>query len=412
MKKYSIILFFFLQSFLVQAAVNVRSQAIRSALGSVKLVRSMVGQQTVRVFRAMNAALKNDLGIKRNFMTERRYEAVRRFCLDLEEKKEFQEVAAEMAENVMPLWQEAVRRCDIALLHVLGTCGTSLLKKDKNGSKLLCEAIEKNYCTVVRWLIENAKIDPNEQSKDGKMPLILAIENNGKDIVDVSMVNLLLNQGADVNKAQKDGETPLIAAVSNRKGSLNCVRLLLENGADINARGKELRTALFRAARLAKNGLECVVARDIFIELVRQGADLNLLDSQEHTILHIIALRGNTDLLEELRRLSVKININEIDSQGRAALHTAVERGDSKMVEQLVEDFGADVNIQAYWRVTALSIAESRGDKVIADYLLSHGAIKKINFSRLGITENRIFTATSLFIGLGLLSTFIKTFIN
>lgn len=87
-------------------------------------------------------------------------------------------------------------------------------------------------------------------SKDGSTPLIFAIEKDSIENPSLSMVQLLIAQGADVNLQNEQGYTPLMASVAHKWGKeskiVRCqiAKALLQGGADPAAKDKRNKTAL------------------------------------------------------------------------------------------------------------------------------------------------------------------------
>lgn len=145
---------------------------------------------------------------------------------------------------------------------------------------------------------------------------------------DVAAITAALDAGAGVDES--DGSaTPLYLAV--RAGHFAAAKLLIERGADVNAAPTAgLGPALMPA--LAKRRV------DLINLLLDGGANPNS------------------------------------DRGGQAALHVAVTLGCLDCVKALVEA-GADVNAKTKDGKTALHLAKRKGQRDVADYLLSHGVV-------------------------------------
>lgn len=77
----------------------------------------------------------------------------------------------------------------------------------------------------VKILIEK-KADPNKVSKDGRTPLMVAVEKN-----QLKLVKLLIRHNAHLNIQTSSGETALIMACRN--GYIEIIHVLLNSGADV-----------------------------------------------------------------------------------------------------------------------------------------------------------------------------------
>lgn len=110
----------------------------------------------------------------------------------------------------------------------------------------LLAAVEENNLDLVSWLLEQGA-DPNEPSKNGWTPLMLAILHDS-----VEMTESLLKSGTDPNRTTQSEEnpcrSPLAVAISN--GRLEAVRLLLAYNADADAPDYNGLTAIDLAQKL------------------------------------------------------------------------------------------------------------------------------------------------------------------
>lgn len=131
---------------------------------------------------------------------------------------------------------------------------------------------------------------------------------------------MLIESGAAVNSDSGNGfgNTPLHAAT--RVGSIEVIKLLLENGANINALNNRGSTSLHFCAFLS-NGIESVNENSEENDEIINGRNT------KHDIFLIIA-----NLL-----IAEGIDINQVDLNGYSALHVASQRGCIDMVQLLVE---------------------------------------------------------------------------
>lgn len=152
---------------------------------------------------------------------------------------------------------------------------------------------------------------------------------------DAKMLSECLARGADPNEhnGQYDGITPLMAACY--KGDAPCVKTLLKYGADVsdttlNKTGYEVSAMLFAVSEGRPDCLEL---------LVGAGANVNRRDR----------------------------------SSGETLLMKACEFGQPECVKILI-DAGANVHAREKHGLTALDIAEDRGELVCAKLLRAAGA--------------------------------------
>ncbi|RWD98197.1 ankyrin repeat domain-containing protein [Mesorhizobium sp.] len=143
---------------------------------------------------------------------------------------------------------------------------------------------------------------------------------------DVAAITAALDAGAGVDESDGDA-TPLYFAVM--MGHIEAAKLLIERGADVNAPTTWGRPLM---AAMGKGKI------DLLNLLLERGADPNS------------------------------------DRDGESALHVAVILGCLDCVKALVVA-GADVNAKTNVGKTPLHLAKRRGQREVADYLMSHGVV-------------------------------------
>ncbi|MET3593107.1 MULTISPECIES: ankyrin repeat domain-containing protein [Mesorhizobium] len=143
---------------------------------------------------------------------------------------------------------------------------------------------------------------------------------------DVAAITAALDAGAGVDESDGDA-TPLYFAVM--MGHIEAAKLLIERGADVNAPTTWGRPLM---AAMGKGKI------DLLNLLLERGADPNS------------------------------------DRDGESALHVAVILGCLDCVKALVVA-GADVNAKTNGGKTPLHLAKRRGQREVADYLMSHGVV-------------------------------------
>jgi ankyrin repeat protein len=103
--------------------------------------------------------------------------------------------------------------------------------------------------------------------------------------------------------------------------------------------------------------------------LVKNGADVDLIDKYGITPLHIAVRYNIPDLVSLLVEKGADVNIE--NDYGFTPLILAVHLNNVEMVRLLVEE-GVDVNIKNVSGVTALDLAIKLKRKEIADFLRKH----------------------------------------
>lgn len=249
-----------------------------------------------------------------------------------------------------------------------------------------------------------AAADVNARDKDGKTPLILAIEKGEK-----AAVADLVSRGANLNEGF-NGEQPIHAA--SRAGQKEVVELLISKGVSPLVKTQGDLTCLHLAS-----------TRDVAELLVSKGIDVNVQSNYRERPLHLAAQRGNAEVVRYLLENGADplarakdmdvMTLNYASTQAVAELlvakgalingassenerntppiFSAAWNGYADVVLWLAEQ-GADVNAKNYSRLTAIQAGVERGHVDVVTALLAKGAQ----------------TATPQGMGRGLLSTAVE----
>lgn len=195
--------------------------------------------------------------------------------------------------------------------------GVPLHMPNKKGAKAIHMAAMAGHADVVKSIIQKGE-DVDCKTNDGYTALHLAVESGQADIVEA-----LLGYGASVQvKTEHSGETPLHIA-ARVDGGRPCTELLLKSGAEVNALQLELETPLHLAAR--HGHLDTVTA------LLDEGASLELQNELGENSLHVTVKRGHLKVCEHLLqtlqdrkgRVPVERLVNQPNKQGESAVHYA-----------------------------------------------------------------------------------------
>ena len=269
------------------------------------------------------------------------------------------------------------------IAKILLSAGADINAKNQWGDTALMAAANFKQVFMAKFLVESGA-DVNATKPNKTTALMIAARKG-----DVEMVDFLLDSGADVNIGLGTGDTALSLAVFKSKENhkqewlekclnsyhqgkdckihpdLSLVGILLDNGAEINQVDKEGRTLLDRS--IGDVGVEIP---DLLIE---SGADVNQGDP-----LILAAYNGNSDLVDLLinkYNLDVNKRVKTKDkyTNDSTALHFAAIKGYEKALKVLLES-GADVNAQSQNRDTALILAAMNGRLGTAKILIQAGA--------------------------------------
>ena len=200
---------------------------------------------------------------------------------------------------------------------------------------------------VQRILRDNPGIEVDAVNDYGNTPLVIAVSEGHKDIVEV-----LLAHGAAVNGPVGARRTPLQGACDSYRARSDIVSLLLEHGADVDAttaRGRS--TPLTLACRSAANFSSAQL-------LINAGADVNGGDGGIAP-LHWAAYNGSSESLELLIQSGADVNRLSTEEwydllpAWCTPLHFAVRYDKLDCITQLLAA-GADPNIANSAGQTAL----------------------------------------------------------
>lgn len=111
-------------------------------------------------------------------------------------------------------------------------------------------------------------------------------------------------------------------------------------------------------------------------DLLANGADVNGVDGEGNTALHLAANNGHLEVVRAL--LDGGADANAQDAQGwtpifKAAYNHEMDCGFAPVVQALV-DAGADVNYRIFYGLTPLMLAAGGGEAAVCEVLLGAGA--------------------------------------
>merc|ERR1711971_553966 len=225
---------------------------------------------------------------------------------------------------------------------------------------------------------------PNEQ---GESPLHSASRAGDKELV-----KMLLEHGAKINRENSEGETALYLAAENHKAlnpkvallksketlgeesqedaeDISLLRLLVDQGANLDAKDSKGLTPIMIAA--VRGHTEVVKF------LKEKGANLSECDLKDQNIIHILAKHNRHKmvpiLMEGRNGAWVERLINQPNQKENTPLHIAAGKGSVETVEELLkEDYVADIDIQNWDKRTPCHLAAAAGHTRVLQLLLEH----------------------------------------
>ncbi|XP_071870530.1 calcium-independent phospholipase A2 VIA [Bombus fervidus] len=208
-----------------------------------------------------------------------------------------------------------------------------------------------------------------------------------------STKEIILALGGDLpnslNSRNSNGHTPMHVACLNNKPE--CVKALLLIGADVNIPAAEgepsspsyvgdflhSKPNVLHADDMKFGGtpLHWSLSREVINALIESNCDIDALNFDGRTALHIMAMRKRLSCVVAL--LSHMCSVNIVDKDGNTPLHLAVSDGTVAIVQSLIA-FGADIDAKNWKLETSrhrVNIDNNEGQKIL--YILDAVGAKR-----------------------------------
>jgi DNA polymerase-3 subunit epsilon len=246
----------------------------------------------------------------------------------------------------------AISKCRAWVTDSIGPAGKALEWKKtgidplahwKNDRKLLTHRIDNMTSSEVTAALDAGE-NINQGDANGVTPLMRAAQRT----LDLTVLQLLIDQGADINSIDICGQTALHRAVTRGFNTLPCVQLLVDAGASINIGDNRNATPLSLAI-----SRQC---DEVVTLLLNNGGNLQFGEGVV-TPLHFAA-RHSPKWIPELLRQGA--NPNAYDDKKRTPVFWAMWGKDSKDMElaiRLLVEAGADINWKNSTKETPLIVA-------------------------------------------------------
>jgi ankyrin repeat protein len=227
--------------------------------------------------------------------------------------------------------------------------------------------------SLIKYLIEYLKCDPNSRGEDGGTPLHYASRNGHLDVIQY----LIDVHHCDPSLPDEVENTPLHVAASN--GKLQTVKYLIEDvKCDPNSRGGNGATPLHCASM--HGHLEVI---KYLIDV--HHCDPSLPDEVKNTPLHFAALNGKLDTVQYLIE-DKNCNPNSRGQHGVAPLHLASYNGHLDVIQYLINVHHCHLSLPNEARNSPLHFAASKGTLDTVKYLIEHVKCDPNSWDRKGST--------------------------
>ncbi|XP_046560779.1 putative ankyrin repeat protein RF_0381 [Haliotis rubra] len=224
------------------------------------------------------------------------------------------------------------------VFHFLIERRANTLARDDADRTILHWACQGGNVKIVDGILTQNIVDVNSNDGEKTTPLLLAAYHGKRDVL-----VLLIEKGAYISAV--DHESKNILHLSCTGGHVDTVKYVLNQSiVDINSKDDEAMTPVMLAASLGK--------REVFDILLKNGADLSVVDKGGDNILYS-AIRGGNGKIVNYILIQNIVDINSKYSDGMTPVQLAAYYGQKEAFEILVKK-GAD-----------LSAVDESGDNIL-----------------------------------------------
>ena len=238
---------------------------------------------------------------------------------------------AKTADGETRVYQAVKKGCVRSLKVLLEFKADPNLEDRRLDDSPLHAAVRRGDSGMVATLLK-AGAKPNHALNNGRIPLHLAAERNGPEMLaaltdETKTLPVNLREAIDT-----EGCTPLHRAVT--AGSLSTVTWLLDHEANLSAVNAKGQTALHLAASTNRV--------DIITLLLTREASLSAIDHQGNTTLHTAAVAGATQAVEVLLKAGAAAGVkNRARQTARQLAETQHHLDTVKQLDQTVSELQA-----------------------------------------------------------------------
>ncbi len=267
----------------------------------------------------------------------------------------------------------AIKNNDVAMTKILVQDAIINLKNSE-GETPLTLAIKNKNPSIIRLVLKRAK--SSYKNSAGEAPLFLAIENK-----DLHLLQRIIKKGGDVNRLT-NGVTPL--AQATQENDYKIVSYLIKNGAQVNQPNEDGEIPLYIAITKGND----VIAGILINKSAEPFEDVNWRNRIGDPIITEAAKMGNPQIIKML--LNAGANVDDLDYEENTPLHIAAAYGNAKAVSVLLQ-FNAKIDQTNIRGCTPLIMAAQSHQTETYEFLKRNGATTDV-LDYLGYTADDYFT--------------------
>ena len=307
---------------------------------------------------------------------------------------------------------------DLELLKILDKHSFNFKRIDFEGNNYLISAIDYSYNATglefIKFLLDK-DLDPNHKNVDNYSPLsylltkpykglnkdilkllldygldinqtmgksnesaLIWICSSINNLVDISLLDSILQNGGDPNLLSSDGFSPLSVLILNENMPEKRViaNKLIDNGADVNYIDLQGKSPLVYITL----NLFQFENQNLLPIIIGKGGDINYRDSNGNSLLAYASSYGSYIIYYNYMKLLLNLGMNpNIENVNKETPLITISKNENSgfIAASLLYSYGANVNAEDIYGNTALSYAvmlyEGEREKNIIDYLAVHG---------------------------------------